>query len=101
MLLSLKLVAKSEELKNEIMILSQMFERVVDRKEAILKASAPCSQRSYQQSLVAYLGESEQQDYMSARTHMRNVDTLIGVQEQRVAQVCIEGFVQAHGSASL
>eukprot|EP00047_Mylnosiga_fluctuans_P002477 m.224672 g.224672 ORF g.224672 m.224672 type:complete len:498 (-) comp11131_c0_seq1:1772-3265(-) len=70
--------AKSEELRNEILILSQMFERVVDRKEAIL------------QSLVAYLSESEQQDFMSARTHMRNVDTLIALQEERVAQLHAE-----------
>lgn len=67
--------AKSEELRQELQVLSQTFERVVDRKEAIL------------QGLVAYLGESEQQDAMSSRTHTRNLDKLIGLQESRVAQL--------------
>lgn len=67
--------AKSEELRNEILVLSQTFERVVDRKDAIL------------QGLVAYLGESEQQDYMCARSHTRNLDKLIALQEERIAQL--------------
>lgn len=58
--------SKAKELKKDIEILSQTFERVVDRKESIIK------------SLVKDLLESEEQYFMALRSHLQNVDQLIG-----------------------
>ena len=58
--------AKSQELKKDIEILSQTFERVIDRKEAIIK------------SLVKDIEEAEEQYQMALRSHLQNVDGLIG-----------------------
>lgn len=58
--------AKSQELKKDIEILSQTFERVIDRKEAIIK------------SLVKDIEEAEEQYQMALRHHLQNVDKLIG-----------------------
>lgn len=58
--------AKSQELKKDIEILSQTFERVIDRKEAIIK------------SLVKDIEEAEEQYQMALRSHLQNVDRLIG-----------------------
>ena len=59
--------AKSQELKKDIEILSQTFERVIDRKEAIIK------------SLVKDIEEAEEQYQMALRSHLQNVDRLIGM----------------------
>ena len=59
-------VAKSQELKKDIEILSQTFERIIDRKEAIIK------------SLVKDIEEAEEQYQMALRSHLQNVDRLIG-----------------------
>eukprot|EP00052_Salpingoeca_macrocollata_P007520 m.60516 g.60516 ORF g.60516 m.60516 type:complete len:504 (-) comp16099_c0_seq2:74-1585(-) len=67
--------AKSEELKKEITILAQTFERVVDHKDSVLQA------------LLADLSEVEQQDARAARMHLRNMDRLIQLQEERMAQL--------------
>ena len=56
----------SQELKKDIEILSQTFERVIDRKEAIIK------------SLVKDIEEAEEQYQMALRSHLQNVDRLIG-----------------------
>lgn len=58
--------AKSQELKKDIEILSQTFERVIDRKEAIIK------------SLVKDIEEAEEQYQMALRSHLQNIDRLIG-----------------------
>ena len=58
--------AKSKELKKDIEILSQTFERVVDRKESVIK------------SLAKDLMEAEEQYAMALRSHLHNVDYLIG-----------------------
>ena len=58
--------AKSKELKKDIEILSQTFERVVDRKESVIK------------SLAKDLMEAEEQYAMALRSHLQNVDSLIG-----------------------
>ena len=58
--------AKSKELKKDIEILSQTFERVVDRKESVIK------------SLAKDLAEAEEQYAMALRSHLHNVDDLIG-----------------------
>ena len=61
--------AKSKELKKDIEILSQTFERVVDRKESVIK------------SLAKDLAEAEEQYAMALRSHLQNVDDLIGYVE--------------------
>lgn len=58
--------AKSKELKKDIEILSQTFERVVDRKDAVIK------------SLAKDLMEAEEQYSMALRSHLQNIDNLIG-----------------------
>ena len=58
--------AKSKELKKDIEILSQTFERVVDRKESVIK------------SLAKDLSEAEEQYAMALRSHLQNVDDLVG-----------------------
>ena len=63
---SISFIAKSQELKKDIEILSQTFERVIDRKEAIIK------------SLVKDIEEAEEQYQMALRSHLQNVDRLIG-----------------------
>ncbi|VDP52382.1 unnamed protein product [Schistosoma curassoni] len=57
---------KSKELKRTIEILSQTFERIMDRKESIIK------------TLVADLSEADEQHLMALRSHLQNVDILIG-----------------------
>ena len=63
---------KSKDLKKDIEILSQTFERVVDRKESVIK------------SLAKDLMEAEEQYSMALRSHLRNVDNLIDLQRQRL-----------------
>lgn len=57
---------KSRELKKDIEILSQTFERVIDRKESVIK------------SLAQDLVEAEEQYSMALRSHLENVDNMIG-----------------------
>ena len=61
--------AKSKDLKKDLEILSQTFERVVDRKESVLK------------SLGKDLMEAEEQFAMAFRSHLQNVDYLIGTEQ--------------------
>ena len=53
-------------MKKDIEILSQTFERVIDRKEAIIK------------SLVKDIEEAEEQYQMALRSNVQSVDQLIG-----------------------
>ncbi|PIK38183.1 putative coiled-coil domain-containing protein [Apostichopus japonicus] len=64
--------AKSKELKKDIEILSQTFERVVDRKDSVIK------------SLAKDLQEAEEQYSMALRSHLQNMDTLIDLQRSRL-----------------
>ncbi|ELU04099.1 hypothetical protein CAPTEDRAFT_167685 [Capitella teleta] len=70
--------AKSKELKKDIEILSQTFERVVDRKESVIK------------SLAKDLVEAEEQYSMALRSHLQNVDHLVDLQNQRLEQLQTE-----------
>ncbi|KAK2173222.1 hypothetical protein NP493_892g03010 [Ridgeia piscesae] len=70
--------SKAKELKKDIEILSQTFERVVDRKDSIIK------------SLVKDLLESEEQYFMALRSHLQNVDQLVDLQKQRLSQLELE-----------
>ena len=59
--------AKSAELKKEIVILSQTFERIMDRKSAVI------------QQLAKDLEESEEQSRMATRSHQQNLGKLMEV----------------------
>eukprot|EP01136_Pigoraptor_vietnamica_P024255 Opistho-1_new@77130 len=65
-------VAKAQDLKKDIEILIQTFEREVDRKDAIIK------------SLARDLEEAEEQYQMALHSHMQNVDHVVGLQESRL-----------------
>ena len=58
---------KSAELKREIEILSQTFERIMDRKDAVI------------QQFAKDLEESEEQNRIATRAHQRNLQKLIEV----------------------
>jgi len=60
--------AKSAELKKEIVILSQTFERIMDRKSAVI------------QQLAKDLEESEEQSRMATRSHQQNLGKLMEIQ---------------------
>ncbi|XP_067932597.1 dynein regulatory complex subunit 2-like [Watersipora subatra] len=64
--------AKSRELKKDIEILSQTFERIVDRKESVIK------------SLAKDVTEAEEQYAMALRSHLSNVDKLVDLQMERL-----------------
>ena len=57
---------KSKELKKDLEILSQTFERIVDRKDATIK------------SLAKDLQEADEQYSMALRAHLQSTDNLIG-----------------------
>lgn len=67
--------AKSKDLKKEIEILSQTFERVVDRKQNVIKA------------LTLDITESEEQYNVAARNHFFTVDNLIDHHKRRLNQL--------------
>ena len=60
-------LVKSTELKKDIEILSQTFERIIDRKDAILK------------SLVKDLEEAEEQYQTAIKSHLQNLRKLLGI----------------------
>jgi hypothetical protein len=65
-------LAKLEQLRKDIEILSQGHERDVDRKDAVL------------QMLDRDLEEAEEQYQMAHRAHLTNVDKLIDLQDSRL-----------------
>jgi hypothetical protein len=67
---------KANDIKEEINILSQTFERVLDRKQAVV------------QSLMQDLMEAEQQDYMASQSHVYSLDKLLLFQQKRLEEVC-------------
>ncbi|VDP81522.1 unnamed protein product [Echinostoma caproni] len=66
---------KSHELKRDIDILSQTFERIIDRKDSIIK------------TLIKDLNEAEEQHMMSLRSHLDNVDRMIELQNGRLQKL--------------
>jgi hypothetical protein len=64
--------AKSRELQKDIEIMSQTFERIIDRKESVIKA------------LVKDLQEAEEQYAMAMRSHIQNVDNLIDLHKEEL-----------------
>jgi len=65
---------KANELKKQIEILHQTFERQLDRKDATIK------------SLVRNLGEAEKQESMALQTHIQNVDRLVEFHESLMGE---------------
>jgi hypothetical protein len=74
---------KANDIKEEINILSQTFERVLDRKQAVV------------QSLMQDLMEAEQQDYMASQSHVYSLDKLLLFQQKRLEEVCAPLFRRA------
>ncbi len=60
-------LAKTEDLRKDVDVMSKTFERVVDRKGAII------------QSLAKDLEEAEEQYQVALRAHIHNLDQLIGM----------------------
>lgn len=67
--------AKATELCKDIEILSQTFERIVDRKDAIIK------------SLSQDLEEAEEQYQLALRAHLQNIDNLVDNQGARISSL--------------
>ena len=63
---------KSRDLKRDIEILSQTFERIIDRKDSVIKA------------MVKDLLEAEEQYSMGLRSHIKNVDDIIDLQKEQL-----------------
>ncbi|RUS84822.1 hypothetical protein EGW08_007437 [Elysia chlorotica] len=74
--------AKAKELKKDIEILSQTFERVIDRKDAVIK------------SLSKDIAEAEEQYAMAFRSHLQNVDQLSDLQKSRLEALTREYSVE-------
>lgn len=65
-------MAKTEDLKNQIEILSQKYQRDLDTKEAFI------------QLLDKNLDEAEDQFQMALKNHLMHVESLMSVQEARI-----------------
>lgn len=74
------LLGKAEEIRKEIEILSQTFERVLDRKDATIN------------TLISDLEEAEAQESMAVRTHLHNIDQLINFQQAQIEKVRADSF---------
>eukprot|EP00049_Salpingoeca_infusionum_P005092 m.88080 g.88080 ORF g.88080 m.88080 type:complete len:540 (-) comp12853_c0_seq3:628-2247(-) len=66
---------KATELRREIDILIQSFERVLDRKEAVVK------------SCLKDMEEAEQQTQLATRSHVHNIDRLVAFQESVLSKL--------------
>ena len=64
--------AKAKELLKDIEIMSQTFERIIDRKDSVIKA------------LVKDLQEAEEQYSMAMRSHFENVDKMVDLQKEQL-----------------
>ncbi|XP_078390530.1 dynein regulatory complex subunit 2 [Cetorhinus maximus] len=64
--------AKATDLRKDIEILSQTFERIVDRKDGVIRA------------LTKDLEEAEEQYATALRNHIQNVDKLVDLQRSRL-----------------
>ncbi|XP_055862302.1 dynein regulatory complex subunit 2-like isoform X1 [Biomphalaria glabrata] len=74
--------AKSKELKKDIEIMSQTFERVIDRKDAVIK------------SLMVDIAEAEEQYAMALRSHIQNSDNLLELQKTRLDTLIREYYYE-------
>ncbi|XP_076870282.1 dynein regulatory complex subunit 2 [Brachyhypopomus gauderio] len=69
---------RAAELRADIAVLSQTFERVLDRKDSVIK------------SLVSDLGEAEQQSAVALRSHLHSTDRLLQLHKGRLAALALE-----------
>lgn len=67
---------KAADLRKDLDVMSQTFERIVDRKDAIIR------------SLVKDLEEAEEQYQVALRSHLHKVDDLIGEYLQQMYRYC-------------
>ncbi|XP_077967631.1 dynein regulatory complex subunit 2-like isoform X2 [Styela clava] len=70
--------SKSKDLRKDIEILSQTFERVVDRKDSVIKA------------LATDIGEAEEQYAVALRSHIQNIDDIVDLQRSRLDRLKCE-----------
>ncbi|XP_067092646.1 dynein regulatory complex subunit 2 [Osmerus mordax] len=66
---------RATELRSDIAVLSQTFERVLDRKDSVI------------QCLVCDLSEAERQSAQALRSHLQCVDRLLALQKGRLASL--------------
>ena len=64
--------AKAKDLLKDIEIMSQTFERIIDRKDSVIK------------SLVKDLQEAEEQYCMAMRSHFENADKLVDLHKEQL-----------------
>ena len=69
---------KSTELLKDIEIMSQTFERIIDRKESVIK------------ELLKDLNESEEQFEMAMRSNFERTDFLIDIETEQFANLKIK-----------
>ncbi|KAL7891580.1 hypothetical protein AOLI_G00010560 [Acnodon oligacanthus] len=69
---------RAAELRGDIAILSQTFERVLDRKDSVIR------------SLVSDLSEAEQQSALALRAHLQCLDRLLELQKGRLAALKLQ-----------
>ncbi|XP_026872542.1 dynein regulatory complex subunit 2 [Electrophorus electricus] len=69
---------RAVELRTDIEILIQTFERVLDRKDSVIK------------SLVCDMSEAEQQSALALRAHLQSMDRLLELQKGRLAALALE-----------
>ncbi|KAH0629153.1 hypothetical protein JD844_011008 [Phrynosoma platyrhinos] len=74
---------KARELRKDIEILSQTFERVVDCKDNVIKVWSSDPSVSFQ-SLAKDLAEAEAQYAHALRSHLHNIDKLLQLQRCRL-----------------
>ncbi|KAM6981394.1 dynein regulatory complex subunit 2 [Aplochiton taeniatus] len=66
---------RAAELRSDVAVISQTFERVLDRKDSVIKC------------LVCDLSEAEQQSAQALRSHLQCVDCLLALQKGRLASL--------------
>ena len=67
--------AKTDEMRKEIETLNQTFERIVDRKDALIK------------SLMKDIDESDRQYHRALQSHLENVNNLVQFQLSRLQEM--------------
>ncbi|XP_003385231.1 PREDICTED: coiled-coil domain-containing protein 65-like [Amphimedon queenslandica] len=67
--------AKLEELKKDCQVMRETFERIVDRKDAVIK------------SLAKDLEEANEQYEVALRSHLQNMEELLSFQKKRISDL--------------
>lgn len=69
---------KSKELKAEITVLKNTFDRVIDQKDEVIKA------------LLMDIEEAEEQYMIALRSHLQNIEQFLEMQKERLATLKVE-----------